>query len=94
LRAGTVGTTKPVLVAPHQPEQLLDVARADIDHHVVDALQELLQLGELPPSDRDGLTIVRVDALDRDDLTAGNARGEQVTGHRRLAYVAREVDDG
>ena len=83
-----------VLVAAHQLEQFLDIARADVDHDVLHALQKLLQLRELPAADRHRLAIVGVDAFHRDDLAVGNARREQMTGHRGLADVARVVDDG
>jgi hypothetical protein len=83
-----------VAVAVHQLEQLFDVACADVDHDVVDALQEFLQLCELPAADRHGLAVVGVDALHRDDLAARDPRGEQVAGNGGLADVAREVDDG
>ena len=44
----SVEVAAPVVGPAHQLEQVFDVARADVDHHVVHALQELLQLRELP----------------------------------------------
>ena len=38
-------------VAVHQGQQFFDVARADVDDHVIDDLQVLLQLGELAATD-------------------------------------------
>jgi len=81
-------------VLAHQRQQLLDVAGTDVDDDVVDGLQVLLQLAELAAAQGARLAVVGVDAFDRDDFGAGDARGQEMAGDRRLADVAREVNDG
>ena len=62
-------------VAVHQAQQVLDVARADVDHCAVDGLQVLLQRAELPPAHGLALAFVGVEALDGDEFGAGSGAG-------------------
>ena len=80
-------------VLAHQGQQVFDVAGADVDDDVVDGLQVFLQLAELAAAQRAG-PVVGVDAFDRDDLGAVDARRQEMAGDRRLADVAGEVNDG
>ena len=80
-------------VAVHQPEQVFDIAGADVDHDVVDGLQVLLQLPELSSTQCLALALVGIEALDGDEFCALDAGQQQVTGDGALADVAGEVED-
>lgn len=79
-------------VAPHQVEQLLDVAGPDVHHCVVNGLQVLLQLPELSPAQGLTLALFGVQTFNGNQFGACDPRQKQVPGHRGFAHIAREVD--